>query len=259
MSSEFTKPDSYASPLFASPLIVYEYRPGHLYMNITNRCTNACIFCSLRHRGGRLGPFNLNLAGLPRAPLRVHPEAPDRHYPVDARACSPEWISRVLDMEPAKEEILEAFDAEMASSDRPVEEVVFCGAGEPLIRLNTVQEVCRYLKKAGLRVRVNTNGQAGLIHGKKAVEMLSDGVDEVSISLNAHDAETYAMLSRPAAGREAFDALLDFTGECVKRIDDVTLSIVGLSQGECGKFGVLLDVEACRGIANKVGAFFRIR
>lgn len=241
------------------PVIVYEYRPGHLYMNITNRCTNACIFCSLRHRGGWLGPFNLNLAGLPRAPLRIHPEAPLKHDPVDARSCSPDWMPRALEMEPVKEEILEAFDVEVASSDRPVEEVVFCGAGEPLIRLNTVLEVCRYLKKAGLRVRINTNGHAGLIHGKKAVEMLSEEVDEVSISLNAQDAETYVTLSRPAAGREAFEALLDFTRECVKRIHDVTLSIVGFSRGECGKLGVLLDVEACRGIANKVGAFFRIR
>jgi len=44
-------------------------------------------------------------------------------------------------------------------------EVVFCGLGEPSLRLYTVLEVGTELRRLGVRVRLNTDGLANLVHG----------------------------------------------------------------------------------------------
>ena len=60
-----------------------------------------------------------------------------------------------LDHEPDAAEVL-------AAVGDPVgyEEVVFCGYGEPLLRLDLIKEVAAELKKKGCRIRINTDGQA---------------------------------------------------------------------------------------------------
>jgi TatD family-associated radical SAM protein len=170
-----------------------------------------------------------------------------------------QWMQNVLDAEPDVAATLAHLQPFMEREEVPLREVVFCGCGEPLIRLDHVLEISRVLKRQGVRIRVNTNGHAPLIHGLEVVDRLKGVVDAVSISLNAQDALTYIRLSRPAAGEDAFEALLEFSDECVQAIGDVTLSMVYLGPEETAGMGFHLDVDACRSLAEKMGAAFRVR
>lgn len=152
------------------------------------------------------------------------------------------WLER----EPSAREIIDAVgDAEGYA------EAVFCGYGEPLLRLPEVLETARHLKQLGKIVRVNTNGLAGLVWDRPIAEELAEVVDEVSISLNAANAMAYDKLCQPEAGPAAYDALLVFARDCVRHIPRVTLTVVDLiSPGE---------IEACAAIARDIGAGFKVR
>ena len=128
-------------------------------------------------------------------------------------------------------------------------EIVLCGYGEPLIRLNTVKEVASWVKERGGLVRVNTNGQGSLIHKRNIVPELGGLVDAVSVSLDAQDEPTYNRLCKPAYPG-AFAAMLDFVREAGKYIPRVQVTVVDAP-------GV--DVEACRRLAGELGAELRVR
>jgi len=130
-------------------------------------------------------------------------------------------------------------------------EVVFCGYGEPLLRVDALKEIARYVKESSRTpVRVDTNGQANLFLGRDVLPELVGLVDTWSISLNAQDAATYRRLSRPAMGEKAYTAVLDFAREAVRLFPRVVLSVVRVP-------GV--DIETCRRIAGGLGAEFRVR
>ena len=61
------------------------------------------------------------------------------------------WIKK----EPTAQEVI----AQMDHLDR-YREVVFCGFGEPMMRLPELLEVAAYAKERGKYTRINTNGQA---------------------------------------------------------------------------------------------------
>jgi TatD family-associated radical SAM protein len=173
--------------------VAYEYRPGSLYLNITNRCSNSCAFCVRQAPGFSLAGFDMR-----------------------------------LEREPGAAEVLEAVDEAQALRGEPFDEVVFCGFGEPTHRLDVVREVGRALRRDGAFVRLNTNGQAALLNpGRDPVEELDGALDAVSISLNAPDPETYLELCRPRHGRAAHAAVLELARRCVGRIPQVTLTVVG--------------------------------
>lgn len=180
----------------------------NLYLNITNRCTNDCLFC-IRHTPRGIG-YNL-------------------------------WLKH----EPTAEEVIRAVKDPAAYC-----EVVFCGYGEPLIRLELVKEVATWLKKRGATVRANTNGHANLIHGRNIVPELKGLLDAVSISLNAHSAASYQEICRPVYGEKTYEAVLEFARICAREIPRVVLTAVKWP-------GV--DVEKCREIAQGLGLEFRLR
>jgi len=207
-----------------------------LYINITNECNNACVFCI---RNGNSGINGHSL-----------------------------WLER----EPSDEEILEDIGKRDLSK---YSEVVFCGFGEPLYRLETIIKVGKYLKDKGAKVRVNTNGQASLLivgnqesgidppcrspvnnhlppkkTSQEVAMRLSEVIDSISISLNAPNAKRYNEVCVCKFGEAGFESMLEFAKECVKYIGDVTLSVVGLNESE---------TEECRKIAESVGAKFRYR
>lgn len=182
-----------------------------LYLNITNRCTNRCVFC-IRGTADGLG--------------------------IDL------WLPR----EPEVPEIIAAIKAR--GDLTRFTEVVFCGYGEPLMRPDVVRGTARFLKEAGLRVRLNTNGQAGMVHGRNVVPEFAAFVDTVSISLNAPDAAAYNRFCRPYGGEDAFGALLDFIRECNRRIPHVILTMVEWP-------GV--DTAAGRRLAEEFKVDFRVR
>ncbi len=191
-----------------STRIAYRIRDS-LYLNITNRCTNACIFC-----------------------------AKFRDYTVKGHCLQ-------LDHEPDATEVKKAI-----GDPTQFQEVVFCGYGEPLLRLELIKDIARWLKEKGIRVRVNTDGQANLVHGRNILPELKGLVDAISVSLNAPDAETYQHLCRSSFKLEAYPAVLDFIREAKNHLPSVTASVVGLPE---------VDQEACRHIAEELGVNFRVR
>lgn len=150
-----------------------------------------------------------------------------------------------LDHEPNTAEVLAAVDAATDFT-----EVVFCGYGEPLIRLDLVREVSAELKKRGLKVRINTDGQANLVHGRNILPELAGLVDVVSVSLNAADPATYARLCNTPFGDAGFAGVCDFIREAAKYLPKVVASAVTVPG---------LELEPVRALAEELGAEFRER
>jgi TatD DNase family protein len=183
-----------------SAKIAYQIRDS-LYLNITNRCSNACGFCA------KFKDFT----------VKGH------------------WLQ--LDHEPDAAEVKQA-----VGDPRGYDEVVFCGYGEPLLRLDLVKEIAAWLKQQGMRIRVNTDGQANLVHGRNILPELAGLVDTVSVSLNAPDADTYQELCRSRFGRQGYQAVKDFIRAAKDYIPSVTASAVTVPG---------IDIRACREVAEK--------
>jgi len=151
-----------------------------------------------------------------------------------------------LDREPSAEELVQA-----VGDPKRYQEIVFCGFGEPLLRLETAKTVAAELKKKGGRVRIDTDGQANLVYGRNILPELQGLVDAVSVSLNAESPEKYQRLCRSPFGEEGFRGILDFIREAKKVIPEVVATIVAMP-------GV--DVEACRRLAEgELGVKFKRR
>nr|WP_305792709.1 TatD family nuclease-associated radical SAM protein [Sedimenticola hydrogenitrophicus] len=181
-----------------------------LYLNITDRCTLECTFCP-------------KTQGI----LQVH------EYDL------------TLDHRPASQEIIAAIDDPAA-----YQEVVFCGYGEPTLRLKVLLEVAQYIKAHGGRVRVNTDGLANLANKRNVLPEMAECVDALSISLNAQNAEVYDRHCQPALAG-SFEQMLDFVAEAPHYIADVTATAID------GLGGV--DIAACRELAEARGVKFRRR
>ncbi|TAN45381.1 MAG: YchF/TatD family DNA exonuclease [Nitrospirae bacterium] len=149
-----------------------------------------------------------------------------------------------LQAEPSEEELKSAIGDPLV-----YDEVVFCGYGEPLLRPDTVKAVAAWVKEKGGKVRINTNGHGNLVHKKNILPEFKGIVDSISVSLDAHDAETYDKLCNPAF-KNAFPEVIDFIREAKKFIPDVQATIV-TAEG--------VDVGKCREITDSLGVKLRIR
>ncbi len=194
------------------PCIVYPIRRS-LYVNVTNECSNRCTFC-------------------PRATGELIVKGHDLRLP----------------REPTAEEILKALADSGAGQ---YEEVVFCGFGEPTLRLDVVKEVARTVRERWrLRTRLDTNGQGSAIAGRDIAAELVGLIDSVSVSLDAPDAATYERLCRPTIPN-AFAAVCAFIRACSGCIPQVRATAVALPG---------LDLEAVRRVAEKdLGVAFEVR
>lgn len=150
-----------------------------------------------------------------------------------------------LDHEPGFAEVMAAI-----GEHRDYGEVVFCGYGEPLLRLDLLKEVARELKKRGVPVRINTDGQANLVYGRNILPELAGLIDCVSVSLNAADAATYASLCNTPFGNQGFEGVCQFLKEAKKHIPRVVASAVTVPG---------IDIAAVRILAESLGAEFRER
>jgi len=146
--------------------------------------------------------------------------------------------------EPDKEELKQSI-----GDPSKYEEVVFCGYGEPMLRLDLIKRIASWIKQKNGKVRINTNGQGNLIHKRNILPELKGIVDRISISLDAHDQETYNRICRPA-DKDAFNAILEFIKEAKHYIPEVTVTVVDIEGVDIGK---------CRKIAEDLGVGIRIR
>lgn len=184
-----------------------------LYINVTNRCTNRCSFC------------------------------------VRDKDCGIDDVNLWLEKEPTVEEMIEDIKR---FNPKKYDEVVFCGYGEPTMRLDAVLACAKFIKENfDSKIRINTNGQANLFYGENVAPRLSGLIDVVSISLNAKNAEEYDELCKSIYGKESFQGLIDFAKACKKAVPEVVMSVVDVLSPE--------DIEVCRKIAEDAGARLRVR
>jgi TatD DNase family protein len=151
----------------------------------------------------------------------------------------------LLDHEPSVQEILTAI-GDPSSYD----EIVFCGYGEPLLRLEVIKEVAVEMKRRGKKIRINSDGQANLVHQKNILPELAGLIDAISVSLNAADAATYARICNTPFGEQGFQGVCEFIKEAVKYIPEVTASAVTIPG---------LEMEPIRRLAELLGVTFRVR
>lgn len=182
----------------------------NLYLNVTDRCTLECAFCP-KHNGSR----------------RVH------EYDL------------TLEHRPTLEEVIAAIGDPAA-----YREVVFCGYGEPTLRLKLVLEVAEYIKSRGGRVRINTDGLANLVHKRNVLPEMAGRVDALSVSMNAQNTEVYDRHCRPAL-KGSYEAMLEFLKEAPRYVPEVTATAIDGLEG--------VDIAACRALAEKLGVRFRRR
>jgi GTP 3',8-cyclase len=193
--------------------IVYRGRGDSIYLNITNRCSCSCGFCIRSFSDG------------------VYGEA------------------LVLDREPELEEL--TGEIERAFMDGPADEVVFCGFGEPTLRLDLVLAVTEWLRLRRLRSRLVTNGHGQLLNPETDVPsaLAAAGLSATSVSLNAADPAVYDLLCRPTFSK-AHRAVIRFAEACVGHGIETTLTAVDTPEA---------DPEGCEAIARAIGAGFRVR
>ncbi len=167
--------------------------------------------------------------------------------PTDCTFCPRDTSPRVqghdltLAREPSVEEILRA-----APDPKGFDEVVFCGFGEPTLRIDALKTLGAHFKRLGCRVRLNTIGLADQVHGREICPELKGLVDAVCVSLNTADPRQYAKLVRPRK-EGAHEAVLAFLRSAAKHLPEVVVSAVDLPS---------VDAEAVRRVAESCGAKF---
>ncbi len=202
--------------------IAYRYK-GNVYLNITNRCPVACVFCIRHTNDFFLEDHQLRLRDAPQA-----------------------------------EAVVEAALAEMAKG--PYAEIVFCGMGEPLMRPEVVVSVARALKEqASAPIRLDTCGLGNAWHGRDLTAELSQYIDVVSISLNAGNANDYAKVCPTKWGTDAWYHVLDFIELSVERFERVQLSVVHPDAYRALNVPCPIDLDECSRVADSLGLPLMVR
>jgi len=193
------------------PSIVYRYGSG-LYVNLTNRCPTACVFCvrnawDMDYRGA-----NLDLAGAEPPPLEVAAQA------------AAQWAAA------------------------PFEELVFCGFGEPTMRLDALLACARLVRDGkaapvppAVRIRLNTNGLANAVWGRDVVPEMKGLIDSVHVSLNTADPLQWAALMRPKKpwDRDGFEKVKEFIREAARLLPETVATMVEGNGVDAARFRTL--------------------
>lgn len=194
--------------------IIYIFE-GSPYFNITNKCPCNCAFC-IREKKDVVG------------------EAKQMWH----------------DVQPVFADVKAAIDAFDWSK---YDHAVFCGYGEPTNELELLLQTAAYMKQKHphIKLRLNTNGLSDLIHGKPTAALICKDIDAVSVSLNAATSEKYDKITRNIFPGKAFDAMLQFTADCVKYGRDVRMTVVDvISEAE---------IAQAREVCQATGARFAVR
>ncbi len=187
-----------------------------VYINLTNSCTNNCVFCIRDIKDDVVGA-NLFLSS--------------------ENVKAEDVIAQ-----------LEKIHEKLSS------EIIFCGYGEPMLKLDIIKEVAKYIKEKypNTIIRINTNGQANLVYKRNVLPELKGLIDKFSISLNGENEEVYNRISLPKI-EGAYTAVKDFIKEAVKEGFDTTATIV------TGYKNYNVDMQKCIEITKDLGAKFRER
>ncbi len=151
-----------------------------------------------------------------------------------------------LAVEPSVKEILAAI-----GDPSRFREIVFCGYGEPLLRLAEVIAVSKVLKEQNIPVRVNTNGQANLIHQRNIIPEIAPYISTISISLNAENETVYNQVCQPSFGPGTYQKVKEFILACKPLITNIIVTAVALPQ---------VNIKAVKQLVEKeLGVRFKLR
>ncbi len=194
--------------------IFYKF-DGKMYANITNQCPCSCSFC-IRKNGDSVGDTD----------------------------------SLWLEHEPTYQEIIDTFD----SFDKEgLEELVFCGYGEPFMRANILVMVADYVKsKTNMKIRINTNGLISFIDPLFDLSSLKYKIYKLSISSNASNPDKYYRLTNSKYGLPSYNSMLNFALRIQEYVPEVSFTIVDCDLDE-------EEIEKCRERAKDCGIPWRIR
>lgn len=170
-------------------ILVYTLE-NKIYINLTNRCTNDCIFCLRNDKDDVCGQTL--------------------------------WLD---DENSTTQDVIAQF--EKIYRQTPSNEVIFCGYGEPMLKFEVLKEVAQYIKEKYPRtkIRVNTNGHANFVYKRNLVPDLKGLVDEFSVSLNGATKKEYDELSQPKFD-EAYEEMKKFIKACSESHISVVASVV---------------------------------
>lgn len=181
-----------------------------LYINLTDRCTLACEFCPKIQGSMDVHEYNLLLS---------------HRHPAE------EYIDQIGD--PSR-----------------YDEVVFCGFGEPTLRIKDLLKIAGYCQEAGARVRVNTDGLGNLANKRNILPEMAKCVDALSVSMNAQNESVYDKHCVPAL-KGSFESMLDFLRLAPQYIPDTTATAIDGLEG--------VDIVACEAKAKELQVKFRRR
>jgi TatD family-associated radical SAM protein len=189
---------------------------GGVYLNVTNRCPTACVFCAKFAWDWSYRGHNLRLGG-----------------------AEPSLASLLAEAAPLLRE-------------GSTEELVFCGYGEPTMRLSTVLAAARRLRARVPLIRLNTIGLGSALAGRDIAPELAETLDSVSVSVNTADPAQWRALMRPAPKFSAagFDEVRAFVASCVRAGLETTVTAVEQPD---------VDAAAVATLARRLGARFRLR
>lgn len=152
-----------------------EPNPETIYINLTNACTNSCVFCLREQKDDVCGAEMWH----------------DDNYTL--------------------EDVIEQFKSYRPTPKN----VVFCGYGEPFLKKDMMKKFAQYLKENNpeIKIRVNTNGHANAIYKTNVAEEFKGLLDEASVSLNSDNSEQYDEICQPKI-ENAYEAVKDFLKCC---------------------------------------------
>lgn len=156
-----------------------------------------------------------------------------------------------IDKEPSAQEL-----AGQIGDPKKYREIVFCGYGEPTIRLEIVKQIAKYVKENGGKTRLDTDGHGNVINHRNILPELRGLIDAVSVSLNSIDRREYSNLMRPEVktrdlAAQQWDEMIEFAKAAIDYIPDVYMTVVGLEG---------IDAEAAKKFAEEtIGVKFRLR
>ena len=155
-----------------------EPNPKTVYVNLTNACTNSCVFCLREQKDDVCGAQMWH----------------DGNYKL--------------------EDVIGQFE-KFHTSEQIVKNVVFCGDGEPFLKKDMMKAFAQYLREnyPEIKIRVNTNGHANAIYKTNVAEEFKGLLDEASVSLNSDNTEQYNEICQPKI-ENAFEAVKDFLQSC---------------------------------------------
>lgn len=162
---------------------------GKIYINLTNMCTNDCIFCLRRDKDDVCGQDM--------------------------------WLKSE---KITSDDVIEQLNK---YEDKIAKGVTFCGYGEPTMKFEVLKQVAEYVKQnyPDTFIKVNTNGHGNVINKKDILPELKGLVDEFSISLNAQNSDLYKELSQPKIDN-AYESMKDFAKKAYENGFKTTLSVV---------------------------------